>query len=137
MTFPSSVIYELYLEGKHPDNIAKILKLSSKQVYRVCARKYAPEGGWVKGFPSSLERVSIRDEFLHGRTLSELSTHYNRPMWTIHKIVRNLPKGIASLPDAPKASPSDMMITPIFPPQPEKPTWGERVNRFFRRVFSG
>lgn len=137
MTFPSSVIYELYMEGKHPDNIAKILKLSSKQVYRVCARKYAHEGGWVKGFPSSLERVSIRDEFLHGRTLSELSMHYNRPMWTIHKVVRNLPKGIASLPDAPKASPSDMMITPIFPPQPEKPTWGERVNRFFRRVFSG
>lgn len=137
MTFPSSVIYELYLEGKHPDNIAKILKLSSKQVYKVCAKKYAPEGGWVKGFPSSLERARIRDEYLHGKTLSELSAHYNRPMWTIYKIVRNLPKGIASLPDAPKANPSDMMITPIFPPQPEKPTWGERVNRFFRRIFCG
>lgn len=137
MTFPSSVIYELYLEGKHPDNIAKILKLSSKQVYKVCAKKYAPEGGWVKGFPSSLERAMVRDEYLHGKTPSELSAHYNRPMWTIYKIVRNLPKGIASLPDAPKANPSDMMITPIFPPQPEKPTWSERVNRFFRRIFCG
>lgn len=137
MTFPFDVIYELYLEGKHPDSIAKILRLSGKHVYKVCAKKYAPDGGWVKGFPSSMERATIRDEYLHGRTLLELSMHYNRPIWTVHKIVRSLPKGIASLPDAPKASPSDMMVTPVFPPQPDKPTWADRINRFFRRIFCG
>lgn len=139
MTFPSNLIFEFYLEGKHPDAIARILRLSSKHVYKICATKYAPKGGWVKGFPSSLERAKIRDEYLRGATLLALSETYGRPVWTISKVIRNVPKGLASLPDAPKVNPKDMMITPVFPtPIVEtKPTWSERINKFFRRLFCG
>lgn len=137
MTFPSNIILDMYLEGKHPDVIARMLRLSSKQVYKVCAREYAPEGGWVKGFPSSLERAKIRAEFLAGSTMATLSSHYNRPLWTIHKVLKGVPKGIAALPDAPKETPREfMLITPVVHNQP-KPTLSEKINTFFRRIFCG
>lgn len=124
----------LYHDGFHPLEIADVMKISEKTVYKFCSDKFSPSDGWARGAPSFEERELIMKRHSLGVSISLLASAHRRPIWVINRIVNPKPSGIASIPGAPlKLVPLGSVITK--PPEDEGTL--AKIGRFFRRLLGG
>ena len=125
---------ELYENGYHPLEIAEVMKISDKTVYKFCSDKFSPSSGWARGAPSYEERELIMKRYSLGVSISMLAAAHRRPIWVIYRILNPKPSGIASIPGAP------LKVVPVGSTV-AKPHEDEgmlaRIGSFFRRLFGG
>lgn len=130
-------IYELYMAGNKPVDIAVEIKISDKTVYRYLNEMFCPLGGWRRGFVSSSEERSIRLAVENGESLTSVCEQFRRPMWIVWPVISK-PKGIGGFVEV--ESPEKIFTTHQYIERIGKdpePSITDKLKSFVRRVFGG
>ena len=130
-------IYQMYMAGAKPLEIAKHLCISDKTVYKYLKEMFCPADGWRRGFVSSSEERSIRLAAQNGESLDSVCTKFRRPMWMIWPIIVK-PQGIGSFVEVESPEKLFQVTTHEYIERigTDKVSLGQRVKSFFGRMFS-
>jgi hypothetical protein len=131
------LIYQLYMAGAKPIDIANQIKISDKTVYKYLKEMFCPADGWRRGFISSAEERSIRMAVEKGESLPNVCTKFRRPMWLVWPVIVK-PKGIGAYvevesPDKIFEVTTHEYIKRIGPDR--VPSLGDRIKSFIGRMF--
>ncbi len=129
------LIYQLYMAGAKPIDIANQIKISDKTVYRYLKEMFCPKDGWRRGFISSAEERSIKIAVEKGESLTNICTQFRRPMWLVWPVIVK-PKGIGSFVEV--ESPEKIFTTHQYIERigtDPAPSLGKRIKSFIGRMF--